>query len=97
MTASGDPSHQQLCHRCGCELAPGEGSFWIVRIDAVCDPSPPEIDSEEPLESIAADYEALLAEMSQMSERELMDQVHRRVTLHLCASCFREWIENPTQ
>ncbi len=84
-----------ICHRCGDLLEPGGGRFWIVRIDAVCDPSPPEIDVRESLESLAAEYEVLVAQMSQMSERELMDQVHRRLTLHLCGGCFREWIERP--
>jgi len=84
-----------ICHRCGSDLEPGEGRFWIVRIDAVCDPSPPRIDSTESLESLAADYEALLAEMADRSERELMDQVHRRMVLHLCAACFNVWYERP--
>jgi hypothetical protein len=29
------------------------------------------------------------------SERELCDQVYRRVTLHLCRACYEPWIENP--
>jgi hypothetical protein len=90
-----DIGEEALCHRCGAMLTPGEGSFWIVRVDAVCDPSPPRIDDAEALESIAADYELLLAQMAEMSEQELLDQVHRRLTLHLCGACFGGWIENP--
>jgi hypothetical protein len=86
---------EMLCHRCGSELTPGEGTFWIVRIDAVCDPSPPRVDDAESLESLAADYEMMIAEMSQMSERELMDQVHRRTVLHLCTACFQTWYDAP--
>jgi hypothetical protein len=81
--------------RGGASLTPGNADFWIVRIDAVCDPAPPEIDSAESLESLAAEYELLIAQMSEMSERELMDQVHRRMTVHLCSRCFRTWIERP--
>jgi hypothetical protein len=32
-----------------------------------------------------------------MSERELMDQVFRRLTIHLCGTCYRQWIEDPTR
>jgi hypothetical protein len=86
-----------VCHRCGCQLEPGDGTFWIVRIDAVCDPSPPRFDMDEPLESLAAEYETLIAQMSEMSERELMDQVHRRMVLHLCSGCFHGWYDDPTR
>jgi hypothetical protein len=84
-----------LCHRCGAMLAGGEGSFWIVRIDAVCDPSPPSVDEAEAVESVSADYELLIAQMAELSERELMDQVHRRLTITLCTACFQRWIEKP--
>jgi len=33
--------------------------------------------------------------MAQMSERELMDQVHRRMVLHLCSPCFDAWYDRP--
>lgn len=85
-----------LCHRCAGVLTPGEGNFYIVRIEAVCDPSPPLLDEQEPIEHFADEWERLLAQMQHLSERELMDQVHRRMTLHLCATCYRDWIENPT-
>lgn len=88
-------SDMLLCHGCGADLTPGEGSFWVVRIDAVRDPSPPVIDTRESMTSIAAEYEALLARLSEQSERELMDQVHRRLILHLCSRCFGRWIERP--
>lgn len=91
-----EPDHAELiCHRCGCALERGEGTCWFVRIDAVCDPSPPQEQTDQPLESLAADYERLLAQMSAMSERELMDQVHRRMVLHLCSRCFERWYDRP--
>lgn len=85
-----------ICHRCSCLLTPGGGNFYIVRIDAVCDPTPPSLDELESVENFASEWERLLDEMRSMSERELMDQVHRRMTIHLCATCYRRWIENPT-
>jgi len=24
-----------------------------------------------------------------------MDQVYRKVIIHLCSACYRQWIENP--
>lgn len=85
-----------ICHRCAGLLTPGEGNFYVVRIDAICDPSPPLLDEHEPVEGFAAEWERLLDEMRGMSERELMDQVHRRMTIHLCGTCYRSWIDNPT-
>jgi len=29
------------CAKCGAELTPGKGDFYVVRIEAVADPSPP--------------------------------------------------------
>jgi hypothetical protein len=88
-----------VCHRCGCDLAPGEGNFYIVRIEAFADPSPPNFQHEglAAMNSfeLAAAIDALIEDMIDMSERELMDQVHRRLTIHLCGRCYRAWIENP--
>jgi hypothetical protein len=84
-----------VCHRCGCMLERGEGSFWIVRINGVCDPSPPDLDASEPLERASRHWRQLLDAMDEMSEQELMDQVHRRLTLQLCSQCFNDWIERP--
>ena len=33
--------------------------------------------------------------MRDLSEQELIDQVYRRLTIHLCEPCYRQWIENP--
>jgi len=89
-------SCELLCHRCSATLTPGEGSFYLVRIEAFADPTPPDLDRAESLEHVAAEWERLLNEMREMSERELLDQVYRQLTLHLCASCYRQWIEHPT-
>ena len=85
-----------LCHRCGAELTPGEGNFYVVRIEALADPSPPNIRDEDlDQAAIAGEIDRLLDRMKDMSEQELADQVYRRLTLHLCGSCYRKWIENP--
>ena len=84
-----------LCHRCGAELAPGEGSFYVVRIEAFADPTPPDLTDDDMDVDIDAEIDRLVEQMRHMSERELMDQVYRRLTIHLCGQCYGEWIENP--
>ena len=85
-----------ICHRCGAQLTAGDGSFYIVNIEAFADPTPPRIDTDEPIESIAADIDDLVRRMKDFSEQELMDQVYRRLTLTLCAPCHQTWMDNPT-
>ena len=96
MSNEREPVHL-FCHRCGSQLAAGRGNFYVVRIEAFADPSPPEfadvdLSAEEDLNR---EFDRLLDRMKNMSERELMDQVYRRLTLHLCGNCYRRWIENP--
>ncbi len=93
-----DSDDTLLCHRCGRGLQPGAGNFYVVRIEAMADPTPPSFSSAEMLHSNpAAEIEALIAEMADSSPRELMDQVHRRVTIHLCLRCYEGWIEDPAR
>lgn len=84
------------CHRCGAQLTPGEGSFYIVKIEAFADPTPPPVDESLALGEISAEIDQLLKRMYDFSEQELMDQVHRRLTLLLCAVCYQQWIDDPT-
>ncbi len=91
-----DEASPLLCHRCGCDLHPGEGNFYVVRIDAWADPTPPNITAEDLAADASDEIARLLEKMKGMSERELMDQVSRRLTIHLCGICYKVWIENPT-
>ncbi len=43
-----------ICHQCGAQLQPGEGSFYVVNIEAFADPTPPRVDTNEPLAEISA-------------------------------------------
>ncbi len=88
--------HVLLCHRCGLELTPGEGNFYVVRITAVADPSPPIITEEDLQADLDRQIEKVLDEVRDISEADLMCQVYRRLTIHLCSRCYAEWIENPT-
>jgi hypothetical protein len=85
-----------FCARCAAELQPGTGNFYRVHIEAVADPSPPDLPAEAPTADIAREIDDLLAQMEGLSEREAMDQVYRRLTIHLCTPCFNHWIEEPT-
>ena len=82
--------------RCETELKPGEGDFYVVKIEAVADPTPPIFSEEDLQKDIQQEIERLFAEMQHLSEQELLDQVYRRLFLHLCGPCYRRWIEDPT-
>lgn len=86
-----------LCHRCGHELFPGRGDFYVVRIEAVADPSPPQLDGWIDPHELAKAIDEIIDQMHDMTERELMDQVYRRLTIHLCGDCYRTWIEDPAK
>ena len=84
-----------FCHRCGVELTPGEGSFYVVHIEAFADPTPPEITAADLAGDIEGEIERAIEAARGLSGPELADQVHRRLTIHLCAPCYAAWIENP--
>ncbi len=94
----GKSDHVHLfCHSCGSQLETGKGNFYVVRIEAFADPTGPDLADVDLGDEadINAEFNRLLDQMRNMSERELMDQVYRRLTMHLCGSCYRRWIENP--
>ena len=86
-----------LCARCGAGLKPGTGDFYVVRIEALADPSPPRFSEEDLKHDHRAEIERLIDQMRDLSERELVDQVYRRLVLYLCGPCYRQWIEDPVQ
>jgi len=85
----------KYCDRCGREVTPGTGEFYLVRIEAIADPTPPSFSEEDFLRDPQAEIERLLREMKHLSEQELVDQVYRRLVLYLCVPCYRQWIEDP--
>jgi hypothetical protein len=86
-----------LCHHCGATLHPGSGDFYEVRIEAVADSSPPKITAEQLAAASVESMRELIDQMKDSSEQELMDQVYRRLVIHLCRPCYVIWIENPTR
>lgn len=93
--ATPDQAHPIFCARCSDELKPGSGELFQVTIVAVADPSPPQLATEASADDLRKDIEKLIARMEGISEREAMDQVHRRLVIHLCVPCYQQWIENP--
>ncbi len=92
MAAMHDPL---FCARCSATLTPGDGSFYVVTIDAVADPSGPKVDEPPSTADLRRQIEDLLHKLKDVSAQEAMDEVHRRLTIHLCLTCYRKWIENP--
>ncbi len=86
-----------LCTRCGMELRPGSGDFYLVRIEALADPSPPRFSEDDLKLDPRAEIERLFRQMSGLSEQELIDQIYRRLVLYLCGPCYRQWIEDPVK
>ncbi|MEW6252869.1 MAG: hypothetical protein AB1716_19705 [Planctomycetota bacterium] len=84
-----------FCLRCGVELKPGRGDFYVVKIEAVADPSPPDITAEDLQRDRTAEIERLIEKLRRLSPQEALDQVYRKLTLHLCLPCYSAWIENP--
>ena len=84
------------CDRCAAGLTPGDGSFYVVRIEAFADPTPPSFSVDDLLRDAKAEIQRLVDQMGDLSAQEAMDQVYRRLVLYLCGPCYRRWIENPT-
>ena len=84
-----------FCSRCGAMLEEGSGNFFRINIEAIADPAPPVISSEDLAKNPGEEIKKLLAQMQDLSAQEAMDQVYRRLTIFLCLSCYRPWIENP--
>ncbi len=79
------------------ELRPGSGDFYLVRIEALADPSPPRFSEDDLKLDPRAEIERLFRQMSGLSEQELIDQIYRRLVLYLCGPCYRQWIEDPVK
>lgn len=84
-----------ICHRCGAEVHPGRGDYYLVQIEAFADPAPSEITDEDLARDHGAEMARLAESLNQLSDQEAMDQVYRRLTLHLCTACYARWIDDP--
>jgi hypothetical protein len=73
----------------------GAGDFYLVRIQAIADPTPPSFSEENLQHDPREQIQRLLEKMQDLSAQEAMDQVYRQLILYLCGPCYRQWIENP--
>ena len=92
---NGDAPRRLVCRRCAAELLPGSGDFYVVRVEAMADPTPPHFTAEDLAHDTAAEITRLLASMRQLSAEEALNQVYREMVFHLCGTCYRQWIDNP--
>ncbi len=94
MSTAGE--HPLFCDRCTTELHPGRGDFFVIRIEAVADPSPPLLDESTAKRSARNSMRELIDAAEDLTKQELMDQIYRRLTIYLCSECYRVWSENPS-
>ena len=80
----------------GCTGHLAGGAYYVVKVEAVADPTPPAFTEADRGRDVGEEIDRLIARMRDMTEQELMDQVYRRLVLYLCTPCYRLWIENPT-
>ena len=85
-----------FCDRCLREMRFGKGEFYLVRIEAVLDPTPPEFTEEDLARNVTAELNELVRRLEHLPAREATEQVHRNLTLYLCLACCQRWIEDPT-
>jgi hypothetical protein len=80
------------CFRCAKALRLGVDNCYLIKVEALADPSPPIVSSDV---DIRRRIENLIEQMADLSPQEAMDQVYRRLSFYLCEPCYRHWIENP--
>jgi hypothetical protein len=98
VTTPPDPANDTTplaCARCAAALRPGAGNFFCITIEAIADPTPPDISAEDLAADARAQIDELLARLSGLSEAEAMKQVYHRLTFYLCGRCYRQWIDDP--
>jgi hypothetical protein len=80
-----DPS-TLCCNRCAKTIHPGRGDYYLVRIEAIADPAPPGFTQEDLAIDFDQEFKKLVEQTRQLTARQAMDQVYRRVVLNLCVS-----------
>jgi hypothetical protein len=82
-----------FCARCSEELKPG--AHFVVNIEAFADEAVAVPDEALTAAQLRSKIEGLIKQLSEVSEREALDQVYCKLTIHLCPDCYGKWIENP--
>jgi len=84
-----------FCRKCGAELVPGRGDFYVVNIEAYAEAGVLRITAEDLAKDQAAAMREIVEELKGVSAQEAMDSVYRRVSFYLCRGCYAGWIEEP--
>lgn len=87
---------QPSCRYCGGALHPGSGDLYVISILALADPSPPVFTQDDLALDVGAEIRRVTAQLNRLDAEQAQDQVYRRLLFHLCTSCYRRWIEDPT-
>lgn len=89
--------NKRLCDRCLRTVSEGRGEFYEVRIEAVADPSPPDMNAENGLnaEELRNEIDQIVESLEDVSPQEAQDQVMRTLVMSLCNDCFSGWIDDP--
>jgi hypothetical protein len=90
------PADPLFCDRCARALFPGRGDHYVIRIEALADPTGPVYPAGIDKRDVSAELDRTFRRLEGLSAQEAMDQVYRRLTLYLCPPCYRQWIEHPT-
>jgi hypothetical protein len=92
----GDDPPRLACRRCGRALQPGRGDLYVVSILALADPYPPVFTADDLAVDVGREILRLVAQINSLDAQQAQDQVYRRLVLHLCGSCYHDWIKDPT-
>lgn len=83
-----------VCSRCKTELTRKNAYFYNISIEAIADPTPV-YDPQLTAEQITAELDKVFRQLSDVSESEAMDHVHKHMKIRLCVRCYIIWIKNP--
>ena len=75
-------------------MGPGELRY-IARLEVFAAPTPVEIWPADLMRDTAAELDCLLAQCAQLSEEELMRDVHVAMQFDLCRACQRALLARP--
>jgi hypothetical protein len=82
------------CDRCGRAIVKGELRY-VVKLEVFAAPDAGEITIADLLTDQAAEIDRLLAACEEMSEDELMCDVHVQEQFDLCRACQKEFLAHP--
>lgn len=77
---------KKRCFNCARDISEGEVSF-LIRIELLADPTPPEIKDGDLDKDLRSEMEALVEAMKDMDPVEAEDEIFERYEYVLCKRC----------